>query len=183
MLFLLGPKKCGCGSSGVREGACRCSHSNTFSAEAYRTLSILKIIGVILVTFYELGALLGTPGPTWALLWALLGSPGLNLALLALLGVSWGSPGSPGAPFCGFGQGGWEGSFLIAICFQNDLKPVLVTPGAFWDLFWGWLCVVIRVFTSDSIVILAFECLSSMPNSHFDLGFYSAVWRLNGLWA
>ena len=118
-------KKNGCGCSGVREGACRCSHSNTFLAEAYRTLSILKIIGVILVTFYELlrGGLpwapLGSPGLSCGLSWARLGSPGLSLALLALLGVSWGSLGSPGTPFWGSGQGGWDGSFLIAICFQK----------------------------------------------------------------
>jgi hypothetical protein len=30
-------------------------------------------------------------------------------------------------------------------------------------------------------VFLAFECLSNMPNSHFHLGFYSALWRLNNL--
>ena len=139
MFFLLGPKTCGCGCSGVPEGACRCSHSNTFLAEAYRTLSILKIIGVILVTFYELlwgggggggspgaplGLSCGHPWLAWlscGLSWALLGSPGG-------LGVSWGSPGTP---FWGSGQGGWEGSFLIAICFKSDLKPVLVTLGPF----------------------------------------------------
>ena len=80
---------------------------------------------------------LGSPGLSCGLSWARLGSPGLSLALLALLGVSWGSPGSPGAPFCGFGQGGWEGSFLIAICFQNDLKPVLVTLEPFGTYFGG----------------------------------------------
>ena len=130
MFFLLGPKKCGCGCSGVREGACRCSHSNTFSAEAYRTLSILKIIGVILVTFYELlwG---GVPWGSWARLGSLVGSPGLAWLSWAL-GVS---GGSPGIPFWGSGQGGWEGSFLIAICFKSDLKPVLVTLGPFGTYF------------------------------------------------
>ena len=57
------------------------------------------------------GLSLGSPGPPWALL----GSPGLSLALL----VSWGSPGSPGTPCWRFGQGGLEGSFLIAISFQK----------------------------------------------------------------
>jgi hypothetical protein len=135
VFFLLGPKTCGCGCSGVPEGACRCSHSNTFLAEAYRTLSILKIIGVILVTFYELlwgGGAGGSPGASWACLDSLVGSPGLSLALLAVLGVSWGSPGTP---FWGSGQGGWEGSFLIAICFKSDLKPVLVTLGPFGSYF------------------------------------------------
>ena len=140
MFFLLGPKTCCCGCSGVREGACRCSHSNTFLAEAYRTLSILKIIRVILVTFYELlrgeGWAGGSAGAPWARLhglscglsWARLGSPWLSWrssgprgGLLALLGLHFGV----------LDTGPGNGNFLLQFAFKSDLKPVLVTWGLF----------------------------------------------------
>ena len=66
-----------------------------------------------------------------------MGAPGLAWALLALLGVSWGSLGFPGAPCCGFGQGGWEGSFLIAICLQKCPETRFGDPGAFLGFILG----------------------------------------------
>mgnify|MGYP006970208209 CR=1 FL=1 len=118
----------------MREGACRCSHSNTFFAKAYRTHSILKLVGVIFVTFFGFlclwallgcswvllglfGGFLGTPGVIWVLLlfWDILGA---SLGLLGDLGAFLGLVGALGAcpeafrwswdaeaPFSGFGQG------------------------------------------------------------------------------